>query len=1264
MASIHFSITADDKNLQKVLNNIQRGIDDTTKKVEDSGVTLDDFFSKMAKGAAAVGLAFSAHHFVQDIVRVRGEFQKLEVALNTMLGSEEKAMALMSELTQIAAITPFGLQEVANGAKQLLAYGVASEKVGDSLVMLGDIAAGLSIPLNDLVYLYGTTMTQGRMFTMDLRQFQGRGIPLADELAKQFGVTKDKVADLVTAGRVGFDEMHKALVALTSEGGKFGGLMKAQSKTIGGQISNIEDAIDVMFNNLGKSQEGMINTTLSGVSLLVENYEKVGKVILGLVAAYGSYRTALIVAAAVEKIKYVSTVGLTTAEKAHYAWLVMVAKAQNVLNKTMLNNPYVLATMAVIGLGTAFVKLLNSSSDVETTFGRINNQANKLKTEQDELTKKFNEYIAVIQDETKTESQKLEAYNALIEVFPQLTGKYDQATLAAMSQAEAQKALNKEFENQQILLNKQQIRESQSRINKLNTDKKVQQNRGNDLAVSQIDKQIAEEKKALQMLLKQQADYRKAKEVEQQKESVKDKKYWETRRTNLQADLDAIDSSKKGTEEWLKIEREIVQVQKEIDKYSTGKVESNIKSTNEKDAENRERVAKIKEYKEQEIEAVKQAQFEIQQAEIDAMKDGTDKTIAQINLDYQRQKAENDRLRKELIKDRAEQMALEWELANPKAVEQGKKFDKSTVSEKDLSDSQKELLAFYDTIAAKEKEVSTLNVNRELLEQYQTYAQKRLEIEEKFSKDRQAMYEDDGRFKEGFSQANIDELNRQRNESLQAVDQEFAMRESQFETWANQVANLSLKKLEELLMQAKQELGKMERDNKMAESMGLKPKYSSEQMLNARAKVATLQGSVNDAKLSPDRRTSKDWKELYETLNDVQSQFEELGDIIGGVTGEIISSAGDVAGSTLSMVNNIVALTDGSIQAIQGTSEAATTALRAVESASVILAIVGAAIKVVTKIVNLATEMHDAKHEKSIKRIQNEVESLEKSYEKLGDAIERAFSTEASRLIGEQNKLLERQKELINEQIKEEDEKKKTDKNRINDWKQQLEDINKTIDENKEKAIDAIHGEDIQSAIENFVEAYADAMSDNEDGWVSLKDTAKEMMKKMVMETIKQSLSGSKAIESLRESLREMYADNIFTQAEQDAIYKMADNIQKELDSKFGWAEDMFKDSESSEQKATYGGFETMSEQTGSELNGRFTALQMAGEDIRVNVIAGLLALNALVSTTDVSNSLLSDILTQHALTNAHLEDLVKYVKTMLGYGSKLDKIVEQTKNL
>src|SRR5690606_9623338 len=140
------------------------------------------------KAAAAFLTLNQAQNFVQQLIKVRSEFQQLEIAFTTMLGSKERADQLTQELIEFASTTPFGMSDTANAAKQLLAYGSAAEDVTDELRMLGDVAAGTSQPIGDLVYLYGTLRTQGRAYTQDIRQFAGRGIPIYKELANVLGV--------------------------------------------------------------------------------------------------------------------------------------------------------------------------------------------------------------------------------------------------------------------------------------------------------------------------------------------------------------------------------------------------------------------------------------------------------------------------------------------------------------------------------------------------------------------------------------------------------------------------------------------------------------------------------------------------------------------------------------------------------------------------------------------------------------------------------------------------------------------------------------------------------------------------------------------------------------------------------------------------------------------------------------------------------------------------------------------------------------------
>lgn len=311
---LHFEALFDDSELRAGAQRAQAELRGIGTAAEAEVLKMDGLMGKLAASAAGLFAVDKIKDFVSQLALVRGEYQQLEVAFETMLGSKSKADALMGQLIDTAAKTPFEMSEVAEASKMLLAYGMEGNKVNETLIRLGDIAAGLSMPLKDLAFLYGTTMVQGRLYTQDLNQFLGRGIPLADELAKQFGKNKSEVKKLVEEGKIGFPEVQKAIEALTGEGSKFGGLMDKQSKTIKGQLSNIEDAWEQMQNEIGKSQEGNISGALDITGKLIENWRTIGKVVLTAAAAIGAYKAAVVTVAAVHKVSETAKV-LTTGQQ-------------------------------------------------------------------------------------------------------------------------------------------------------------------------------------------------------------------------------------------------------------------------------------------------------------------------------------------------------------------------------------------------------------------------------------------------------------------------------------------------------------------------------------------------------------------------------------------------------------------------------------------------------------------------------------------------------------------------------------------------------------------------------------------------------------------------------------------------------------------------------------------------------------------------------------------------------------------------------------
>ncbi len=462
--------------------SVKRLKDEYAAFKEEAGETVEaneKMSVSLTKVLGVIGGVTALKNFATELVNVRGQFQQLEIAFSTMLKSKEKANKLMSELVDIAAKTPFDLQGVASSAKQMIAYGSSAENVGDELVMLGNVAAGVGSQLSEIAYLYGTLRTQGRAYAVDIRQFAGRGIPIYEELAKVLGVTKDEVSGLVKEGKVGFKEVEQAFKNMTSESGIYYNLMQEQSKSLTGQLSNLGDAWDTMLNEIGKDTQGIASAGISGLKGLIENYETVGKILIGLIATYGTYKTALIVVRIAQD---------TLTARMELAILVTKAQtiAQKALNTVMKANPYVLVATVLAGLVATMWAFHDSTTASEKAQQKFNEEQKNFANQEEERKKKIEELIRVIQDETETEFSKIKAYEELQKYSPALSSAYTREQLAVLNLAEANKELNKErdknsYEN--ILKN---IQQWEKKIKSLNASLK-NAGQGAPLIASQIE---------------------------------------------------------------------------------------------------------------------------------------------------------------------------------------------------------------------------------------------------------------------------------------------------------------------------------------------------------------------------------------------------------------------------------------------------------------------------------------------------------------------------------------------------------------------------------------------------------------------------------------------------------------------------------------------------------------------------------------------------------------------------------------------------------
>ena len=406
------------KEMEKMLNDSMKSSQKETDKLQQS-------INNLTKGAMAFFTISKAYEFSQKIIAVRSQFQQLEIAFGTMLKSKEKANALMAQMTDLAAKTPFGLQEVSEGAKRLLAFQVPAEEVTETLRRMGDVAAGLGVPMGQLIHVYGQVKAQGKLMTNDLYQFMNAGIPIIAELSKVVGKSETEIKDMVSAGKIGFPEVQAVIKNMTNEGGLFFNLMAEQSKSLGGQISNLGDSFDQMLNEIGKASEGYISGAIKGVSFLVDNYQTLGKIIAGLIATYGAYRTAVLVNIALTKGWAVAAKEDAIAKGIQTIATNAATVATKALNAAMKANPYVLVATAVVGLGAAIWALKDNTTAAEKAQQDYNNQKQQAIDWEQQHKQKIDDLIESATNQALADTERQKALIALQNEYPNIFAKYD-----------------------------------------------------------------------------------------------------------------------------------------------------------------------------------------------------------------------------------------------------------------------------------------------------------------------------------------------------------------------------------------------------------------------------------------------------------------------------------------------------------------------------------------------------------------------------------------------------------------------------------------------------------------------------------------------------------------------------------------------------------------------------------------------------------------------------------------------------------------------
>lgn len=640
------------------------------------------------------------------------------------------------------------------------------------------------------------------------------------------------------------------------------------------------------------------------------------------------------------------------------------------------------------------------------------------------------------------------------------------------------------------------------------------------------------------------------------------------------------------------------------------------------------------------------------QAEVDSMKEGTAKKLAQIDLDYQKraraiQEAE-ERIRElqsgELTKGQQAQIKALNDANNAQRTEERASVSSISISPEGLASTINKNIQSWD----------------EYLKAYGTFREKLQATKEYY----------DERIRKATTQGDRERLKKERDAALAEIETKqsdnwiafFSWIETMSKSMASNIYNTLRNQLNQML-----EAGKISIEEYVRATQQLDQQYRDK--LNERGRFQTYQNQGINGLI-----------DNYQKLGDaMQLKGAKTGDQNVQAMGASMSKAAGKASGVISMIDMIVTSIHQTIQAMQQLTDSIvdmmasfgqdaeidTTLGKWAELSNLMSEfdnhvysswekfksgdIMGAASEATSSILGVITSINkwiDKSKERKIQKLQDQIDALSRSYDRLSRSIEKAYSTDAKELIEDQNKLLEQQKLLIQRQIQEEKSKKDPDKKRIKEWEKQYEEITNLIEDNAAKAQDAIFGSDIQAAINDFAEAYADAWAQGEDRAKSAKDFVKNMIKQMVIEAMKADIK--EPMQVIRDKLEEFWEDGIITQTEENIIDEMIKKLNQDLDASFGWADKYFDDNTASKQQATSRGFQTMSQDTGDELNGRFTDIQGKVTDIRNAVMSQLQMRDSVEGIIEAIHNCLNMDSRIDELSAAYYESLRIDVETLL----------------
>ncbi len=1303
--SLNFAITGDNTDLKKKLYESKQAIADTGNSVKSQS---DSIMNSVKTIAAGVGIGFGiaqAKNLVGEIINVRGEFQKYEAVLTNTFQSNNRAAESMGMITEFASKTPFQLNELTDSYVKLVNQGFTPTK--NEMRQLGDLASSTGKGFNQLTEAILDAQTG---------QF---------ERLKEFGIKAAQNGDKVTMSFKGqkttidntSDSIKDYLLSLGDMTGVEGS-MEAISKTLVGQVSNLEDSVSQMINNIGQESEGMLAAGIGGVSFLVENYETVGKVIAGLVAVYGTYKAAVILVSIAEQIRYQASLaqmaGMTTMQA-----ITDVLKAKTAaLNATMLMNPYVLIAMAVVALVAVMWTMHDSTTTEEKAQRELNDAIAEHKDKLEKDKQESQKYLGIINDTTLSLNTQTKAWQELQKV----SGAFKGMSLAEIQQltpAEQAKIIDdynaKSEKNNEVSLRDQ----SQAKLEKL---KKQEQdiiaapaNQGTAAALSAINKQIDLEQEKLTQINKtiqerekaealaamtsqQRIDYydkliqknkenrakalldnpdvdtskvdEKIKEWEQLKDSegraiesasVQNKAFWENAKKEAESKLDGMAISEKGSKAWNEAVKKKNEAEtklkawsfdsKSTDDFAKAVKDAFQKATDAATALERKRITDKKalldfdlantikniekeraEYKKKYGSNVDTSSFDKRIAtaklEVEFDKNKIDEEFAkyvkelndanlsiQFDIDVAKLKNELD-----ITTDVTRQLELQKQIRDKmaqKAIEAIDKEEEAAVKKaKDEGQSEEQIGVIKDAYKKKRElttdKLSVDNNQEDLVKKistYKDYAQRLIDIE-KWKEDKIKAINENESLSDEAKKSQTDTVTQKADFDISQAGQELGVEAANISGTLSEIVKSTMDQSIDTLMNQipilQSELDNLKKSGADADKIAAaeaKLAVANSALTEKSNELGDVTETTGDKMSTSYKKASKSLKLVVDACDLISDSF---GDLLSETGKDALNTAKTVATSTISL-----------IQLISTTAWTGANAISGIEKASVILTIISMAVQVIMAIVDVMMKYFskNAEIQAQIDSSKSRVDSLKDSYDNLERSIANSIGSdyyqgqiELAKNLNLQIQEYNRQVQLAQEQLA----NASTDKKK-EDAQSQLDEITSSQQDALDAQRDALNEfynglitTDLASFADELASSIVDGFSNGLTDMSTVFDTAfDDLMKQMITKQISMNLT--KSLEKTFDTLKSAFGDGdtSLSQAEierikaQYEIDKQAAEGQAEayrqLMEEMGLTDDP-------EQQAQSKGFAAMSQDTGDELNGRFTAIQISTANIDVNV--------------------------------------------------------------